>query len=50
MRLPGGLVVKVSPSSAVGMGLIPGQRAKTLYAFVATKTKYKAETILQQIQ
>ena len=42
---PGGPVVKIFPSNAVGMSLIPGWGAKIPHAFQPKKPKHKAETI-----
>ena len=42
-NLPGGLVVKTSPSSTGGVGSIPGQGDKILHA---KKLEHKTEGIL----
>ena len=44
--LPGGPVVKTSPSRAEGVGSVPGWGAKIAYASVAKKTKHETEAIL----
>ena len=44
--VPGGAVVKTPPSSARGVGLIPGQGTKILHASKVKNPKHKTETIL----
>ena len=47
-HVPGGPVVKTSPSSAAGAGLIPGQGAKIPHA--SWPENQNIETVLWQIQ
>ena len=47
---PGGPVVKTSPSSAGGVGLIPSWGVKIPQASRPRKPNHKMEAILQQIQ
>ena len=44
--IPGGPVIKTSPSNAGGMGLIPGQGAKIPHVSWPEKPKHKTESIL----
>ena len=47
---PGGPGVKKPSSSAWGVGLVPGQGAKTPHAPQPEKSKHKKETMWEQIQ